>query len=312
MKPSRSLLLVPALLVACNSEAPAPGGEARATERERPLVVTTFYPTEFLTQRLAGDLVDVRCDVPEDADALFWMPDDEQVLAYQQADLVVLNGAGLEVWVDKVSLPPSRVVDSSKPYSERLLTFETVTHSHGDSGEHSHEGVDPHTWLDPQLLSQQAAEIHAALVRVLPEEGDALGRNLRALQAELEAIDHSFANLGRVPEDVKLYANHPAYNYMARRYGWRIHNFDLDPESMPDDHDLEHLAEDVDREKRGFLLWESAPLPEIASKLEEELGLASIVVTPAELLGSDERAAGFDLVDLMQANLEALRPVFEE
>ena len=40
-------------------------------ERARPLILTTFYPTTYFTQRIVGDYCDVECPVPNDADPIF-------------------------------------------------------------------------------------------------------------------------------------------------------------------------------------------------------------------------------------------------
>ena len=306
----KNLFLASLLLAACTAEVgPSPATSTDEAPSGKPLVVTTFYPTEYLVTRIGGDLVEVRCDVPADADALAWMPGDEDILAYQEAELIVLSGAGLESWVEKVSLPGSRTLDCSTLYADELLQFETVTHSHGDGGEHSHEGVDPHTWLDPRMLAQQGRLISSRLAQLLPEEELELRRNWKKLETELLAIDGSLSALGELPSDVRLHANHPAYDYMARRYGWEIENHDLDPEAPLDDHDLEHLVEGLEEGTRNFLLWEDTPLPATVQSLAKA-GVTSIVVRPAELLGADERAAGTTLLDIMRANREALAAAF--
>ena len=52
------------------------------------------------------------------------------------ADLILRNGAGYARWVDRVTLPASKVVDTSAGFRERYLYLESVaTHSHGPQGE---------------------------------------------------------------------------------------------------------------------------------------------------------------------------------
>ena len=58
---------------------------------DRPVVYTTFYPTQYLTQRIGGDLIEVVNPVPENADPIFWEPTREDLRAYQRADLIVLT-----------------------------------------------------------------------------------------------------------------------------------------------------------------------------------------------------------------------------
>lgn len=304
------LLLLPAMAVSlldgCSEEASAP--PARRTGPLR--VYTTFYPTEYFCQRIAGDLVEVVCPLPEDADPVFWQPDVESLRAFQEADLILLNGAGLEKWVEQVSLPSARVVDTAKVFRDEWLRFEdTVTHSHGPTGAHAHEGIDGHTWLDPLLAKRQAEQILKALVARLPGEVSRLREGFGALAADLDGLHEALEALGG--EGKPVLAAHPAYNYLARRYGWQVINLNLHPDTLPGEDTLAELRSVVrDRGVRN-LLWESPPRDEIATLLVVELGVRSVVVSPLELLGSEERNAGQDYLSIMHASIARLKSVFQ-
>jgi zinc transport system substrate-binding protein len=304
MKTAAFLLVIAICLAGCGdgggTPAPATGG--------KPVVLTTFYPTLYFVQRIAGDLVTAECPVPEDEDAIFWQPDDAMVGRYQKADLIVLNGAEFAKWVAKVSLPAARVVDTAKPFEKDFVRFEqATTHSHGPAGEHAHEGIDGHTWVDPVNAKIQAGEIHAALVRLLPDEKAKLDEGLAALLKDLDTLDAGFRALEGKPP---LLASHPAYNYVMKRYGWNLANLDLDPESMPSDADFAEIAKTLEKHPAKFLLWESEPLPEIAKRFRDELGVESITVSPCELMSKEDLAAGQDYLSVMKANLETLKVAF--
>ena len=62
---------------------------------EDPLTIYTVnYPLQYFAQRIAGEHAQVIFPGPEDEDPAFWMPDTETIQRYQQADLILLNGAG--------------------------------------------------------------------------------------------------------------------------------------------------------------------------------------------------------------------------
>ena len=157
---------------------------------DRPTVYTTFYPTTYFAQRIGGDVAQVVCPCPADADPAYWMPKDEAIAAYQKADLIVINGASFEKWLPKVTLPESRIVDTARPLRDTLIKLEqAVTHSHGPEGEHVHHGIDGHTWVDPMNAKTQAREILKALVRKLPAQKVAFERNFAALAKDLDVLD---------------------------------------------------------------------------------------------------------------------------
>lgn len=296
-------------LTSCGEESVA--FDPEASGREKPLVVTTFHPTEYMAKRIGGDAFEVICDVPDYADALFWRPDEILVAKYQTADLIVLNGAGLETWLDEVSLPRFRMVDTTASFESRFLEFESATtHSHGGGEEHTHEGVDAHTWVDPENARIQAEAILEGMIRVLPGKESELRSRFETLEAELMALDEGYRELGPLPEGHVLVASHPAYNYLADRHGWALVNLDLDPESMPGDEEFDEVRAELEGKTAKALLWESEPLPEIAERFEEELGLVSLTVSPAELVGAAEAAAGVDFMTVQANNLSAVRAAF--
>lgn len=290
-------------LAGCFDEASAP-----QTASAKPSVYTTFYPTAYFAERIAGDLVDVVCPVPDGEDPIFWNPSREVLAEYQTADLIVINGAEFEKWITHVSLPASRVVNSAAGLPDGFLTFEATRHRHGVGGEHTHEGIDGHTWVDPLSARYQVGRIAEALEQRWPEQTRDFKRNAAALQEDLDALLARLSELEPRVKRVTLLASHPAYDYLGRRLGWTIVNFALDPESVPDDAQLGALAkklEEVGAAPR-VLLWEAEPLAETAMLLRERLGITSVLFSPVELLDPELAKQGEDYLSIMYANADRL------
>ena len=117
-------------------------------------VVAVSYPLQYLTGRIAGDLVAVDCPVPLGVeDPSQWKPSREAVLAMQSADLVIANGVGADYakWLPKVSLPGSklcRTATKGLSISDYIAVEDvSMVHSHGPEGEHSHPTMVSRTWL---------------------------------------------------------------------------------------------------------------------------------------------------------------------
>ena len=139
------------------------GSRARPT-REPVVVYVTNYPLKYFAERIGGEQVEVHFPAPPDEDPAYWMPDPETISKYQQADLILLNGAGYEKWVDAVSLPKSKLCHTSAEFASDYIALEDAgTHSHGPEGEHAHGGTAFTTWLDPTLAVKQADAIRASL-----------------------------------------------------------------------------------------------------------------------------------------------------
>lgn len=282
---------------------------------QKPIVYTTFYPTLYFTEQIAGGLVDVVCPVPEDEDAIFWeaYKYPEIIQKYQEADLIVLNGAGFAKWVEKVSLPQDKMVDTAKPFEKDFIVTEGETHSHGNQGTHSHAGLDGHTWVDPVNAIVQAQEIKKALLKLFPEHQQKLEDNYQKLEKQLNELVEILANYGKsVNARQPLLASHPAYNYIARRFSWNIKSLDLDPEEMISEEQINEIKELLKNHTAKYLIWESMPLPETVEKLQHETGLESIEFSPCELLSTEDKQKNIDYLTVMRNNLNNIKKIWNQ
>ncbi|KUF10246.1 metal ABC transporter substrate-binding protein [Pseudoponticoccus marisrubri] len=252
-------------------------GAAMAQERAR--IVAVNYPLAYFAERLAGDAAEVIYPVPESVDPSFWRPAIADISTVQSADLILLNGAGFATWVDRVSLPRSKLVNSSDGLSDRFISTQSITHSHGDGGEHSHEGTAAYTWLDPDLAIAQAEAVARAMTARGLAPADAVQDRLDALRSELETLDaaagDALADAGTVP----MIATHPRYQYLARAYGLDIAALDWDAGATPDADQLQALSDLAAERGARILIWEADPGAE-AMTATDELGLTSVVFPP--------------------------------
>jgi len=112
------LVSVLAVVVGCGDTVSPARSTPPADDPDKPLIVYVVnYPLQFLAERIGGENVDVVFPAPTDVDPAFWSPDAEIVAAYQQADLILLNGAGYARWVTRVSLPRAAKVNTGAGWS---------------------------------------------------------------------------------------------------------------------------------------------------------------------------------------------------
>lgn len=270
-------------------------------------VYTVNYPLQYFTQRIAGDHAQVVFPAPLDVDPAFWMPDRKTIGDYQRADLIVLNGAAYARWVSKVSLPRLRQVDTSKAFKNGLIAVkDTVTHNHGPTGEHSHTGTAFTTWLDFYQAVQQAQAIAEALSRKRPEHQADFEKNLAALRKDLMALDLALQQTVAAKPRQRLFASHPVYHYLARRYDLHIEDMVWESVEMPDARQWQQLRLVQENFLADWMLWEKQPLPEIAQQLES-MGIGIVVFDPCA-----NRPARGDFLSVMQDNIANLRRAYTD
>jgi len=150
------------------------------------------YPLQYFAQRIAEAHATVAFPVPPDVDPAFWNPGVEVIAEYQRADLIILNGANYAKWIDKVTLPQSKLVDTSASFKDQYIPLANrVTHTHGPGGDHAHTGVASTTWLDFHLAAEQARAIADAMSRKRPALRDIFESNYKALEDDLLRLDRA-------------------------------------------------------------------------------------------------------------------------
>ena len=262
------------------------------------------YPLQYFAERIGGDLVHVEFPAPDDVDPAFWQPDLEDLSGYQEADLVLLNGAGYAKWLNNVSLRSSSLVDSSAGFRERLIAVDNLeTHSHGPQGEHEHGGLAFTTWLDLRLAVEQARAIEAALGDAMPAAAERFYSGLESLERDLLDLDRALREMveGR---NVPLLGSHPVYQYLAQGYGLEIESVHFEPHEFPGETAWRELQALLERTPARWMLWEGRPLDRTAQRLQE-LGVGSLVFDPC-----GNRPGDGDFLTVQRANLENLRQVF--
>jgi len=264
-------------------------------------VAAVNYPLAYFAERIAGDLADVVFPVPSGVDPSFWRPGIADIATFQSADLILLNGASFADWTARTTLPRSRIVNTSAAFEDAYIATETVTHSHGDGGEHSHTGTASYTWLDFSLAAEQAAAIAAGLSRVTPEAADTVYQNLEALAADLAALGDEASEIGALAETVPVISSHPRYQYFGRAYGLAIDAVDWDANEPPTQAQWQELEARASQMEAKVFIWEAAPDAASLSRMET-LGLANAVFPPLA-----NRPADGEFLQAMRSSLESLR-----
>jgi len=279
---------------------------AVAAEDDRLTIHTVNYPLQYFAQRIAGEHAEVVFPAPVDGDPAFWQPSAEDIAAYQQADLILLNGAGYAKWVQRVALPRRKLVDTSAGFRDRYIQVDgTVTHSHGSGGDHSHAGTAFTTWLDPTLAVEQARAVGQALVRLRPGQANYFDDNLKALEKDLLALDGRLQEIVAADPGQRFLASHPVYQYLQRRYGLHLQSLMWEPGQDPGNAEWAALAGRLTERPAHWMIWEGEPMQATVERLKT-MGVQSLVFEPAA-----NRPQKGDFLGVMARNLDNLRAAFQ-
>ena len=266
-----------------------------------PVIYTVNYPLAYMAARIAGDAATVEFPVPAGVDPAYWRPDAETIGRYQQADLILLNGAGYAAWVQQATLPPGRLVNTSAAVADQYISVDqAITHSHGPEGDQDHGELAFTTWLDTGIATAQAQAILHSLIMLRPEQEAEFRAAFEALALDLRTLDGSFErafdDLGNGP----FIVSHPVYQYLQRRYDLDAVSVHWEPDRNPGEAQWAELERILQTHPARLMLWESEPLDQVADRLDA-LG---VEITMFETAGN--RPDSGDFVDAMRRNLQAL------
>lgn len=268
-------------------------------------VYAVNYPLAYFAERIGEDHVKVVFPIPAGVDPAFWEPDANDIAGFQQADVVLLNGAGYAKWVKRASLPRRKLVNTSAAFQKDYISVTgTATHQHGPGGDHSHAGTAFTTWLDFNQAIQQAKAIQLSLEKRRPEYANVFKRNYAVLEKELDSLDKKIKTLVAREPDKLFMASHPVYQYFARRYQLNLKSVMWEPDVVPEGHQWSELRQLLRHHPAKWMIWEGAPDERSVTGLKET-GINSLVFSPCANVPSEG-----DFMSVMSENMLQLEKAY--
>lgn len=215
----RTLILIVSMVVAI------PGASAD----ERLPVFVSVLPQQYFVQQIGKDHVDVQVMVLPGASPATYEPKPRQMAALAGARLYFSIGVAFEsVWLEKIMAanPALTLVRTDAGISKIPM----ATHHHdgqeadlegpSDHGNPTAHGIlDPHIWLSPPLVKQQAGTILNALKAADPTHSQDYNENYQAFVAAIDRLDDALKKTFAGKQGLPFMVFHPAWGYFAQAYG---------------------------------------------------------------------------------------------
>ena len=290
------LLVVSIALVGC-------GGANQTAEKKtaEPFrIVTSFYPMYVATINITDgvDGVEVYNMTKPQTGCLHdyqLMTDDMKTL--EKADAFVINGAGMEDFMDKVT--------------EQQKKLKVIDASRGIELIHDDEGDNPHVWLSVTDAIQQVRNIADQLKEADPAHADAYEKNATAYIEKLTALKSEMhAALDNVPhKDIVTF--HEAFPYFAKEFNLNIIGVvEREPGTEPTPTELQETIEQVNALPSKVLFTEPQYSPAAAETIARETGAKIYTLDPV-VTGEATPAAKNAYIDTMKANMKVLQEALQ-
>jgi zinc/manganese transport system substrate-binding protein len=277
-------------------------------------VVATFSIVGDLVQQVAGDEVAVTTLIGPGVDAHTYDPAPADLVALENADLIVENGLGFEPWLDQflasAGAPATRVVASAGITPRVLAAGEGDA---GDAGEDAHEAgeSDPHVWHDVANAIVMVENIRDALVAADPAHAARYEENAAAYIAELRALDEWIREeVATIPDERrKLVTSHDTFGYFAAAYGFAVIGTALGSLSTeagdPSAQQIVLLIEQIRAAGVPAIFAENVANPDLMESLAAEAGVVLAPPLYTDALGpAGSPGATYD--GMMRANVTTI------
>lgn len=311
-------ILIAIALFTCSFLSGSAVGQVESAQKLQ--VLTTFLPMQAHTSAIVGGDAIVEQLLGKDAGPhdFQFSPSDVRKLA--DADVLVINGVGIEEWLDSLIQRAGNknlvIVDTSK--GVKLLKSPEVIaegfdhdHDHSHGHDHSHDqrdGMNPHTWLDPVIAQQQVKTILAAMKKADPANAEAYAKRAADYLGQLKALDAEFHSTLDGLTNKNLVTFHEAFPYLANRYNLRyVGSISEFPEKDPTPTALAALVDRIKELNIGVLFAEEGYAPELLNKIAAQSGARVSQLDTLEVGEGTPNA----YLERMQKNLQALKAAFQ-
>jgi len=267
-------------------------------------VVATTTIVGDIVQNVGGDTINLSVLLPVGIDPHSFQPSPKDMARAADADLIIINGAGLEEFLTSLlenSGGNAIVVDSSQG-------IDLLKAPEGESSEETAVG-DPHVWMDPNNVMIWVRNILTALEEEDPANSAIYHKNAETYLKELEKLDAWVQEqVGLLPGDHrKLVTDHQVLGYFAARYGFQqvgalIPSYSTGAE--PSAQELAHLEDSIQELGVKAIFVGNTINPALAERVADDTGTQLIYILTGSLTAKEGPAE--DYLSYIHHNVSAI------
>lgn len=289
-------------LTACTprTEPEAPISEPEITEEAAPAVTA---PEVIVSNSILGSVVReiVMCAAGDDSSVQVLMPlgtdphdfqpSSEQVADMVRAEVVIVNGLGLETGLDaavSAAREDGAVVLEVASLVDPLPWIEVGDHDH-EGHDHGSEEFDPHFWMDMERMAIATEKMGDVLLEhtgepVFADCSLTVAKAIRDAEQEVTTVLNALA-----PDQRLLVTGHESLGYFAERYDFDVVGVVIPGGSTlgaPDSRELAQLVDVVRANEVPAIFGNSASNPAVLEALAQEAGGVRVVELYIESIGA--------------------------
>ncbi len=269
---------------ACSRTTPA----AQSPGAPRLIVAVSISTLASLVQVVGGDRVEVHSLVPVGASPETYEPSPQDIVELSRSKVLFLNGAGLELWLDRI------LKGAAGEHVTRVeLSAGLPVAGRASDG----SGGNPHVWLDVRYAQAYVKKIAAALAAADPQGASDYRRNAITSLARLADLDAWIQKqIGTIPPERRnMITFHDAWFYFDRRYGLRdIGAIEPSAGQEPSAGYLAKLIEQAKEHHVNAVFAEPQFSPKLANELAASAGIRTVTDLYDDTLGTTPEVSSYE------------------
>lgn len=284
---------------------------ADGTEGTLRVVTTTTQLTDFASE-VGGENIELTGLLTPGASAHSFDPPAADLLALGEADVLVVNGYGLEPFIDSIveasgfkgeiitasdgideaeakAIVAQNEAEAGHAEEEAGHSEEEAGHAEEEAGHEDHGDMDPHIWMSPHFAEGMVSEIAEGFGKADPDHAADYTERADAYVGQLQDLDEWVsAEFKKVPEaDRVLVSGHDSLGYYLNRYGIAFAGSILpsfEDNAEPSAAEIDALVKNIKERGVKAVFVESSMNPKLAQTIAKDAG---VKVVDGELLYSD-------------------------
>lgn len=275
------------VLGACGQKASQDSKEAKGMK-----IVTSFYPIYAMVKEISGDLNDVRM-IQSSSGIHSFEPSANDIAAIYDADVFVYHSSILESWAG--SLDPSlqkskvKVIEASDGMTlERVPGLEDME---AGKGVDEKTLYDPHTWLDPEKVAEEAQIIADKLSELDSANKEIYQKNAQNFSAKAHDLTKKYQPIFEKANQKTFVTQHTAFSYLAKRFGLnQLGIAGISPDQEPSPRQLSEIQDFVNTYRVKTIFTESNFSSKVADTLVKSTGVSLKTLNPLEADPQNEKS----------------------
>jgi len=261
------------------------------------LASTTFLAD--IAQNVAGDRAKVESLLPVGADPHSYQAAPSDVAKISESKVLILNGLEYEHFIESLL---------ENAGGERLVIEATAgLNPNKDTG--SEHGVDPHMWLDPNLVITYVENIRDGLSQADPKGAEVYKSNAEAYIAQLKDLDKwIIEQVNTLPAERRLLVtNHEAMGYFAERYGFEVAGSvipSFSSNAAPSAQEMAGLVDQIKSLNAPAIFLDTADNDILAKQIANETGV--MIVSDLHLESLTDGAPAPTYIEMMKHNVSKI------